>query len=245
MVHLARPVQHRLGAIACVAAAACSPPDWPDVPASSNGGSESSLGASPSGGTNGDAFPAMMATPGPGPVSGVGQEGSGPINGIAPGNEGLRDAGGSGESLANEPDAGGEPIEAAPDASDGTPPPAEPEPEPVCDGTLLQDVCWYLGDVGEACDDTCETHGGFSPASVAVLGTPSQGGSAEGCAAVLAALVGFSDPLRQGYRDDDRGLGCHVYEEDEDPSIAWWLTSPALSPDAALDDVRVVCGCSR
>jgi hypothetical protein len=247
MVQLARSVKHRVAAAAWFAAAACSPPDWPDVSpgdgASASGGSGSNPGASASGGLNGDAPPTNVVTRDPRPASGSGKDGPLPVDGGAPTPDASGTAGASGESLASEPDAGVEAVEPPPDAS--TEPPAPADPEPVCDGTLLDGVCWYLGAAGESCNGVCATHGAFSPVSAAVLGTPAQGGSVDGCAAVLGALIGFSDTVREGYRDDGRGLGCHVYEDDEAPTIAWWLASPELSPEVSLEAVRVVCGCSR
>jgi hypothetical protein len=114
----------------------------------------------------------------------------------------------------------------------------------VCGGALLQGACWYLGDVGQSCDDVCATHGGFSAGALAVIGTPGQGGSLEGCTAVLQALGAFSGAVTEGYREDGLGLGCHLYVEAAGTEVAWWLTAPELSPQAFSAQSRAACGCS-
>jgi hypothetical protein len=135
------------------------------------------------------------------------------------------------------------PTQPLPDA--GPAEPQLPEPRPVCEGTLLQGSCWYLGDVSQACDDVCSTHGGFSAPSAAVIGTPAQGGSIEACTAILDALGALQAAVSEGYRDDDLGLGCHLYVEATGAEAAWWLTSPDLSPQASSPQTRQVCGCVR
>jgi hypothetical protein len=149
------------------------------------------------------------------------------------------------EVPAERPDAGtaAEPIDTAPDASAAVP--VLPEPEPACGGTVVQGSCWYLGDVGQACADVCATHAGFSLASAALVGTPAQGGSIEGCTAVLQALAALPGLVNEGFREDGLGLGCHLFVEATGTEVAWWLTSPDLSPQAFSAQSRQVCACVR
>jgi hypothetical protein len=109
----------------------------------------------------------------------------------------------------------------------------------------LQSACWYLGDVGQACADVCATHAGFSPASAGLIGTPAQGGSIEGCTAVLQALGALPGLVSEGFREDGLGLGCHLFVEAAGTEVAWWLTSPDLSPQAFSAQSRQVCACVR
>jgi hypothetical protein len=137
-----------------------------------------------------------------------------------------------------------EPEPDEPTADAGVAPSVLPEPEPVCGGALLQGACWYMGDLGQSCDDVCATHGGFSTAALALIGTPAQGGSLEGCTAVLQALGTFSGAVSEGFREDGLGLGCHLYLEAAGTEAAWWLTAPDLSPQAFSAQTRQACGCS-
>lgn len=144
-----------------------------------------------------------------------------------------------------QPDAStpAEPNESPPDAGGAPPSLPEPEPVPACGGVLLAGTCWYLGNVGQACDDVCLTRGGFSTASMAWIGTPAQGGSVEGCTAVLQALAALPGVVTEGFREDGLGLGCHLYVEAAGTEAAWWLTSPDLSPQAFSTQSRQACGC--
>jgi hypothetical protein len=125
------------------------------------------------------------------------------------------------------------------------PPPSSPAPE--CAGQPLGGVCWYLAGDLEPCADFCAAHGGFSDTSLAIIGTPGQGGSLEGCASVLQALeVEAGAGVTSGYREDGLGLGCHVLIDAAGAvTSAWWLTAPDFSPAALGAQVRLACGCAR
>ena len=142
-------------------------------------------------------------------------------------------------------------LPSVPDASDAgseppPPPPVEPPPplERPCDGALLDDICWYLGDLDQSCDNVCAPHGGFDPAATEWVGTPDQGGSIESCAALLTALDEPTASLMDGFRQDDLGFGCHLFVDADDNAGAWWLTAPAFSPDVSDPSARLVCGCA-
>jgi hypothetical protein len=110
-----------------------------------------------------------------------------------------------------------------------------------CAGTLVGGLCFYLGAVGQSCDETCNAHGGFDAATVAVVGTAAQDGSPEECSDVLTALLGNADQTVMS-TSDDVGLGCHVFGQEP---ARWWLTSPAFSAGASLNNARVACACSE
>ena len=126
------------------------------------------------------------------------------------------------------------------------PPDAVAAPRAECAGEALRGVCWYLGADSQSCDDACSAHGGFSQASLAILGTPAQGGSLADCTAVLQALDVLQGSVSEGFREDGLGLGCHVFVDGEGAlTDAWWLTSPALASAAVGVQVRRACGCVR
>lgn len=132
------------------------------------------------------------------------------------------------------------------DAGVQAPDAVAPSPAPECDGQALQGVCWYLGDDSQTCDGVCATHGGFSDATSALLGTPEQGGSLESCVAVLQVLDTGVSTVREGFRGDGLGLGCHVFINAAGAvTDAWWLTAPALASAASGIRVSRACGCAR
>jgi hypothetical protein len=142
---------------------------------------------------------------------------------LAPGEPPLLDAG------TSRPDEAGSGVDAA------SPP---PPPPPACAGEELFDICWYLGEPGASCEQTCAGHGGLDVAVAAYVGTERQGGSREDCVLILNALG-------QRYRvrsiESEEGVGCHLAGEDADP---YWVSYPAFQASACLRGVRIVCGCS-
>ncbi|MDD9942258.1 MAG: hypothetical protein OXU20_14525 [Myxococcales bacterium] len=127
------------------------------------------------------------------------------------------------EAVVQTPDAGG------PDAGS-------------CGGTIVYDVCWYLGDRGRNCRETCAERGGFDDAAVPHVGTPRQGGSVDECIRLLSAL-GIRGEVVVATRVDAYGVGCHLWE-----GLRYWLTdpSPRFDPDVSLPrdlPVQLVCGC--
>jgi hypothetical protein len=225
--------------LALLSGAACSAPDWPSVAGSSSGGASDSAEAPASNaGTVTGPAPDPPRTP-----PSVGQEGVGPISG------GVSNLGGEADAGSVRPttplDAGLVPADASivpPSTPEGPP---EPEPEPACAGVRVGGVCWYLGAAELACDDVCASHGGFAPEGAAIVGTPAQGGSIEGCTAVLGALDALPAPVTTGFRNDGLGLGCHLFTNGSAVTTAWWLDAPDLSPAAAGDAVRIACSCVR
>jgi hypothetical protein len=145
------------------------------------------------------------------------------------------------------PDAGAAPQEPpAPEPSEPEPPaaPDVPAPEPECAGALVEGGCWYLGAVGQSCDAVCATRGGFSLASLGIVGTPAQGGSIEGCDAVLQVFGAPPGVINEGFREDGLGFGCHAFINADGTATAWWLTAPDAAPDVADPNVRIACGCA-
>jgi hypothetical protein len=140
-------------------------------------------------------------------------------------------------SIPLTPDAG------TPDAG-SEPPPPPPPVEPECGGALFDGICWYLGELDEACDSVCAAHGGFEPSSTAWIGTPTQGGSLETCATILE-LLGEAASVTEGFREDELGFGCHLFLDEAGTASAWWLTAPAFSPAVSNPSARLACGCAN
>lgn len=231
--------------LALLSGAACSAPDWPAVPETSSGGAAGGLEAPASGAngsTEGPSDPAPALAPG---VSGrAGREGAVPISGGVSPRGGEADAGGARPAMPV--DAGAAPADASIEPPDTPSVPDTPaQPEPPCDGVRSGGACWYLGGAGLACDEVCASHGGFAPEGAGIVGTPAQGGSAEGCTAVLEALDALATPVSEGFRDDGLGLGCHLFANAAAAPAAWWLSAPDLSPAAAGISVRIACSCVR
>jgi hypothetical protein len=192
----------------------------PSEPASGGGGAVASGGS----GTGEGAPPvASLEAPGDDVVAGNGADAAPPA-----------DAG----AVGLPPADAGAPSE--PDASNPTPP-----VEPTCDGALVDGICWYLGAVGNACEDVCSTHGDVDTSATASIGTPEQGGSLEACTGILQALGALPGAVTEGYREDALGFGCHLFLDAGGAASAWWLTAPEFSAAVSNPNARVVCGCTR
>jgi hypothetical protein len=254
MLELPGSVLRRVGIAALLAGAGCGAPD--------SSGLFGPAVSSPiaSGAPNPDAAPAVIAPPlelpppEPAPTAGSGGEGNTSVaGGVSP--PSSKSGNSSGQPAALEPDAGPPIAQPEPDAG-ATPqeppapepsepePPEPPEPEPECGGAPVAGGCWYLGAVGQSCDAVCATRGGFSPASLGVVGTPAQGGSIEGCDAVLQAFGAPAGVINEGFREDGLGFGCHAFIAADGTATAWWLTSPDAAPEVADPNVRIACGCA-
>jgi hypothetical protein len=109
---------------------------------------------------------------------------------------------------------------------------------PACSGHELFGICWYLGEPGASCEQTCASHGEVDAAASAHVGTTQQGGSPQDCVLILNALAARYQ-VRVASRDE-MGVGCHLSGADSDP---YWLSRPAFEPTACLSGVRIVCGC--
>jgi hypothetical protein len=110
--------------------------------------------------------------------------------------------------------------------------------EPTCGGLTMWDVCWYLGEANESCNTTCGAHGGHSDGSAGHVGSASQGGSAEDCGTLLAAL-GHEGDVTAGSGVDGKGLGCHRWND----GVLYWVEDIDLDPEASHPPAQVVCGC--
>lgn len=111
---------------------------------------------------------------------------------------------------------------------------------PPCAGEALLGSCWYLGAANTSCNQLCSTHGGFDTNANSYVGSSSQGGSLANCQRVLSAL-GASGTAASGRRPGGPGLGCHIWSDGQ----PWWLTSPDATPDVAIPEARIACGCKR
>lgn len=108
---------------------------------------------------------------------------------------------------------------------------------PACiAGRELGGYCWFLGAVNQSCETVCAAHGGFV-ASLSYIGSRTQGGSLSSCDAVLTLLTG-AGTTQAGYREDGRGVGCHIFE-----GSRWWLARPNFSATAFHPKAQQACSC--
>jgi hypothetical protein len=115
---------------------------------------------------------------------------------------------------------------------------------PVCGGARALELCWYLGNAGASCEQTCSGKGGYDARATALLGTTAQGGNLGACAQVLATL-GYTGSVTSGFRSDGIGLGCHLWETDGWWD-GWWLVSmPDFDPRANIPVASIACACVR
>ncbi len=109
-----------------------------------------------------------------------------------------------------------------------------------CGGTRASGMCWYLGTPGQNCSQTCSLNGGFDPRGVALVGALSEGGSDLECGFILDALEVPAGSVLSGTRDDEAGLGCHLFGPQSD---RWWLQDVPFSVDALEPSAARVCSC--
>ena len=109
----------------------------------------------------------------------------------------------------------------------------------ICkEGVAYENLCWFVGNMGEGCVETCTEHGGDDETAASVIGSPEQRGTWTACRDIVR-LLGISGEVAAGYRTDGAGLGCHIWDDGE----IWWLYSPVYDPNATVANARRVCGC--
>jgi predicted small lipoprotein YifL len=158
----------------------------------------------------------------------------------------VQDAGAAFDAAAAQ-DAGmseevGLPQDASPDAQDARsgPDAALDASLPACGGVTALNLCWYLGAMGDSCNQTCASHSGYDARTASTVGTAAQGGSLANCTQVLRAL-GFAGPVGAGMRPDGLGIGCHVWDSD-----GWWIETSDFSPTTTAGATpRIACACLK
>jgi hypothetical protein len=109
---------------------------------------------------------------------------------------------------------------------------------PACAGARVLALCWYLGALGNSCQQTCASHGGYDTRTAAAVGTPAQGGSLANCSQVLNAL-GHTGQVASGMRPDGMPLGCHVWAPD-----GWWIQNGTnFNANISAAPARISCAC--
>jgi len=180
------------------------------------GGSAGSSGGNCGSGGNGGPAGAAGDASAPGGSGGAG--GSGAAGGAGGTNGAELDAGNVGDA---EVDAGA-------------------EAGPTCSGTLIDELCWHLGELGASCTATCAARGGFDARAIPIIGSDDQGGTLDQCTAVLEILLG--EEADTDNANDSVGVGCHLEGNDQERV---WLDQPDFSPDDSLSDARIACACNE
>ena len=151
----------------------------------------------------------------------------------------------AGTSVGGVSATGGEPTDAGGNSATGRESTSTAgTSDPGCSGVPYEGICWYLGELGASCEETCTDHGGLAKDAASYVGTATQGGSLEECATLLE-LLGADGTVTAGSRTilGRLGLGCHMLP-DYGPS-SWWLTAPDFDPEDSLFAARIVCGCEN
>jgi hypothetical protein len=221
-----------------LATLACNAPSRDGLFSSAGSRSNSMAGSAGSGGGGG----AETGTAGTGGSGGAANAGRG---GSSSGGGSGGPAGANGGQAGLDDGGVGDPLEDAGAALDASELPVVVVPSgPLCEGALVDGICWYLGPEDESCDEACAQHAGFNPAASAVIGTTAQGGDIASCSALLDVLLGNADEATvPGTQIEGAGVGCHLYAAADD--TRWWLESPDFSPAQSLVGARVVCGCNE
>jgi hypothetical protein len=165
-----------------------------------------------------------------------GGSGGSEASGDAGGSSGSGGTGGSGQGGSGAAGAGGD-LDAGADAADAASDPTL-DAGPICSGTLVDELCWYLGEVGESCTDTCAERGGYDERGTPIIGSDDQGGSLEQCTLILEVLL--NEAAETDNDNDGDGLGCHLRGNDED---RFRIENTDFSPDESANDARIACSC--
>jgi hypothetical protein len=88
------------------------------------------------------------------------------------------------------------------DADSDTDSDTDADTDMECQGEIVGDACWYLGEDRQSCAAVCQNHNGYDQATRSYAGSD---GTDDNCEAVLTALgkPGTVDLTSQGY-----GTGC-------------------------------------
>jgi hypothetical protein len=170
-------------------------------------------------------------------VAGAGGQSAAGAGGAGAGGENNGDAG-----VEDPPDTGLAQSDAGDDDDDDDDTPVVVVPSgPLCQGTLFDDICWYLGPEDQSCEQACGEHGGYDAAATAVIGTTAQGGDLGRCSELFDLLLGEAeDPVVLATQIEGVGVGCHLFAD-----VRWWLEAPPFSPAQSLVGGRLVCGCNE
>jgi hypothetical protein len=108
--------------------------------------------------------------------------------------------------------------------------------EPYCEGALVGDHCWYLGDEQGSCEETCADHGGFDEATRGFAGSD---GSDEHCALVLDALDASGSSVYP-LIGIGAGIGCSSVS-----GARYRVEDETTTPEATYVLARRACACAE
>ncbi|HAW51060.1 MAG TPA: hypothetical protein DCX54_01845, partial [Flavobacteriales bacterium] len=109
-------------------------------------------------------------------------------------------------------------------------------PAPVCDGTIVDGYCWYLGREGLSCNDVCASHGGYDSATRTYAGSS---GSSVKCWRVITSL---NITLDDFYETAQSGRGCFVIRSSSGNYLGYWDELPTT---ADVPGGQRICACRR
>ena len=125
-------------------------------------------------------------------------------------------------------------------ADAGSEPDSEVDTAHACEigGVLYGDICWFLGELGQSCQTVCDGRGGTHPDTPKYIGSSSQGGSQDSCAAIFEAL-GYAVFVATSYGMNGGGLGCY-----ENNGSYYWRANQDFDQAANYFGAARVCGCA-
>jgi len=114
--------------------------------------------------------------------------------------------------------------------------------ESRCEGVEVGGYCWYLSIIGESCDNTCYSHGGYHEATRTYAGSQ---GTNTNCWEVLRALGAPADTDGRLHTSELKSLGC-IYWIDPDSNTVYWVryTTYTTAENANWISSRV-CACNH
>lgn len=107
-----------------------------------------------------------------------------------------------------------------------------------CDGNLVADACWYLGNNGESCDDVCADHGGYNQATLTFAGSE---GNVNNCNQV-ADEISMGGSTVTNSTSCYYGYGC-LYDLYSSARIR--CTDVSTDASAAIVGVQRACACNE
>jgi hypothetical protein len=114
-----------------------------------------------------------------------------------------------------------------------------------CDGVVSAGYCWYLGALGQSCDQACTNHGGCNTNGITYAGSQ---GAAAACDDVLTALDADTDTLGDGTDEENLtntpaiATGCSIdYLVDNIDRNVYWPGNCG----AAFPKTRRACACNQ
>lgn len=112
------------------------------------------------------------------------------------------------------------------------------------DGIVVGGGCWYIGNIGQSCDDVCATRGGYNALTATYAGSS---GTDSNCHNLLTPLApGYPSMPPENFASDECGgfpVGCYAAYSGGSLVSAGRCHEPTTSSGAYPGIVRRICAC--